>query len=91
MRHLTIDLHEDIFDRVFDGVAKANRYEAQIPNSDYDSMYPDRGEKLIDNPETRDDFVKKIVKGFLMQSVQKAESDAARDAATKTAIAEVIL
>lgn len=88
---LIITISDDIKDRVYNGVAKAHRYSEEIRNSDFDSMYPDRGTKFIANPESRDDFVKRMVRNFLMRSVQKAESDTAREAAEKSALSEIAL
>ena len=91
MARLILTIPDDILDRVYNGVAKSHRYQGEIRNSDYDSMYPDRGTKFIANPESRDDFVKRMVGDFLMRSVQKAESDTAREAAEKSAKDEVAL
>ena len=76
---------------MYNGVAKAHRYEVETRNPDYDSMYPDRDAKFIANPESRDDFVKRMVRNFLMRSVQKAESDTAREVAEKSTRSDIAL
>ena len=93
MATLTITLPDNIKERVYKGVAAAHRYRTEIPNPAYDSMYDasPTNLKMLPNPESRDDFVTRMVKDFIMRSVQKAESDTARETAEKSAKDEVAL
>ena len=79
--------------RIYNGVARAHRYRANIPNPEFDSMYPDdvTKQQFIPNTETRDAFVVRMVQDFLLRSVRKAEVDAAGREAAKTAEREITL
>ena len=91
MTRLVITIPDDLKERIYNGVAKDHRYQAEITNPDFDSMYPERDARTITNPESRDDFVKRTVREFLMRSVQKAEAEAAREAAEAAAMSEIDL
>ena len=91
MTRLIITIPDDLKERVYDGVAKAHRYQEEIRNPDFDSMYPERDARTITNPESRDDFVKRMVRAFLTRSVAKAEADTAREVAEKAVMNEISL
>ena len=91
MARIYIDIPDDIKDRVYNGVAKTHHYQESVRNPNFDSMYPERDERTIVNPEGKENFLKRIVLEFLVQSVQKAESNEAKRVAEESTKQEVNL
>lgn len=74
---LCVTVPDPVDARVLDGVAGQYKYQATIK---------DAGGATIPNPETKAQFVKRVIRGFVKQSVVAYEAGVAAETARQNAV-----
>jgi hypothetical protein len=77
MPDITISVPAGQATRVLNGFAQAHGYEAQVTGEDG---------TLSPNPENKQEFMRRKIKGFVMDSVRSAEASAAAETARQAAL-----
>ena len=78
MASITLTIPDAIVQRVLTGFCSTHGYAAQIPSKDNAAI-------LIDNPETKAEFIKRCLLNYIKTSVREYEEAVAkREAAAKS-------
>jgi hypothetical protein len=78
MATITINIPDNVLQRVVNGVAVAHGYQERIPD-------PANPDATIPNPQTRAQFAKAMLVKFVKDSVKQAEAIEAAEAARQQA------
>jgi len=85
MAIISIDIDVRDESRVFDAIARNFKRKDKLPNPDFDPERPESpsNTREIDNPETVEEFVNKIIGNFLQEHVTSFEKKEAKKQAYK--------
>lgn len=79
-KQFTLDLPADKYDAVVSALAYSNGYQKKVTNSE---------NQTVDNPESEEDFARKIIKRQMKQHLINWEARLASDAASTAKYAEL--
>lgn len=88
MTTIIIDIDNRDIDRVRAAIAKNFNRKDRVPNSSFDPGIPENpgnNPREIDNPESLDDFINRILRGFLQEHVTAFERREVRRQAVEAA------
>jgi hypothetical protein len=92
MPSIIIDIDNRDVARVRNAVSKNFNRKSKVPNPSFDNRRPEHpisNPRQIDNPESEDDFINRIIREFLIEHVKSAEIKEARRQASENINPEV--
>lgn len=79
---ITITIDESVYQRVLDGFATQNGYQSKIQPNGITGPF-------IDNPETKDMYLNRLLSKFIVENVAASEANLAAKSAAQNAISNV--